>query len=367
MGLVGLPNVGKSTTFNFLSKLDVPAENRPFCTIDPHEARVNVPDEKFEKLCEIIKPQRGVPANLTIYDIAGLIRGASEGQGLGNAFLSHISAVDGIYHVVRAFDDPEVTHAEGEVNPENDMEIINDELRFKDIAHCERLEKEFDTKSRKGQDKAMLFSKEVMTKALNCLREEKKWIRDCQWDDKEIDVLNTANFLTAKPVVYLVNMSENDFVRQKNKYLMRIKTWVDANCPGPIVPYSANFESTLQKLPDEESRKSYMADVGAKMSMVSKIINTGYSALNLIHFFTFGEVEVRCWTLRKGSKAPQAAGCIHSDMEKCFISADVYKYDDLVAHGSEAAVRANVGIQPKGKDYVVEEGDLIVIKHNAKK
>ncbi|KAL8272235.1 hypothetical protein Esti_003829 [Eimeria stiedai] len=365
MGMVGLPNVGKSTTFNLLCKQSVPAENYPFCTIDPHEARMNVPDDRFKWLCGHFKPKSEVSATLSIFDIAGLVPGAHRGEGLGNAFLSHIQAVDGIFHVVRAFADEEVVHSEGEVDPVKDLSTIASELRLKDVERAQRLLEDLQKSSRqqKAADKAKKAQEEVLQSVLKLLEEE-KWVVQGNWKAAEVEVLNEYQFLTAKTVVYLVNMSEKDFIRQKNKWLAKIHTWVQENVPGPIIPYSALFESKLAELPDDAAREKHIKDSGASKSMLDKIIQTGYHALHLIHFFTCGEDEVKCWTIRAGTKAPQAAGVIHTDFERGFICAEVYKYADLVELGSENAVKAAGKYLQKGKDYVVEDGDIIFFKFN---
>eukprot|EP01053_Blabericola_migrator_P005001 Blabericola_migrator_1__5000@NODE_2599_length_2554_cov_137_698432_g1574_i1_p2_GENE_NODE_2599_length_2554_cov_137_698432_g1574_i1NODE_2599_length_2554_cov_137_698432_g1574_i1_p2_ORF_typecomplete_len407_score93_14YchFGTPase_C/PF06071_13/6e39MMR_HSR1/PF01926_23/1e27MMR_HSR1/PF01926_23/1_7e03FeoB_N/PF02421_18/1_2e07FeoB_N/PF02421_18/8_5e02Roc/PF08477_13/0_2Roc/PF08477_13/2_8e03Dynamin_N/PF00350_23/1_9MnmE_helical/PF12631_7/0_27MnmE_helical/PF12631_7/4e03AAA/PF00004_29/0_34_NODE_2599_length_2554_cov_ len=369
MGLVGLPNVGKSTTFNLLSKQAVPAENFPFCTIDPHEARMNVPDDRFKWLCEHYKPKSEVPATLTIYDIAGLVPGAHEGEGLGNAFLSHIQAVDGIYHVVRAFESDEIVHTQGEVSPIDDLITISDELRFKDIERCRKTVEDLTKVVGRGHDKSKAGELVVLQEVLKWLEDgygssQGKWISSRNWSAKEVDVLNDYQFLTAKPVVYLVNLSEADFVRQKNKWLAKIVQWVQANLPGPIIPYSAEFEQKLADMETEEEKLDYMKSHKIEKSMINKIINTGYTTLNLIHYFTAGEDEVKCWTIRAGTKAPQAAGIIHTDMERGFICAEITKFDDLKEKGSESAVKAAGKVYTKGKEYVMEDGDIAFYKFN---
>eukprot|EP01054_Gregarina_sp_Poly1_P010034 Gregarina_sp_Poly_1__10033@NODE_672_length_6835_cov_143_220597_g507_i0_p2_GENE_NODE_672_length_6835_cov_143_220597_g507_i0NODE_672_length_6835_cov_143_220597_g507_i0_p2_ORF_typecomplete_len392_score65_32YchFGTPase_C/PF06071_13/4_6e39MMR_HSR1/PF01926_23/4_8e28MMR_HSR1/PF01926_23/1_9e03FeoB_N/PF02421_18/8_1e08FeoB_N/PF02421_18/33MnmE_helical/PF12631_7/0_047Roc/PF08477_13/0_1Roc/PF08477_13/3_3e03Dynamin_N/PF00350_23/1_6AAA/PF00004_29/0_37TrwB_AAD_bind/PF10412_9/0_39RsgA_GTPase/PF03193_16/0_77RsgA_G len=364
MGLVGLPNVGKSTTFNLLCKQSVPAENFPFCTIDPHEARMNVPDTRFKWLCEHYRPRSEVPATLTIYDIAGLVPGAHEGEGLGNAFLSHIQAVDGIYHVVRAFESDEIIHSQGEVNPLDDLETISNELRFKDIERCKSRVEDYSKVVARGHDKSKAAELSILKEVLTHL-ESGKWISaDRNWTAKEVEVLNDYQFLTAKPVVYLVNLSQTDFIRQKNKWLPKIAKWVQEKLPGPVIPFSAEFEQKLAELESDEAKADYIKSVGAHKSMVDKIISTGYSALQLLHYFTSGEDEVRCWTVRQGTKAPQAAGLIHTDMERGFICAEITKFDDLVEKGSDAAVKAAGKLSTKGKDYIVEDGDIVFYKFN---
>ncbi|CDU17077.1 GTP-binding protein, putative [Plasmodium yoelii] len=354
---------GKSTTFNVLTKLNIPAENYPFCTIDPHEAKVTVEDERFDWLVDHFKPKSSVHAYLSIFDIAGLVKNAHLGEGLGNNFLSNIAAVDGIYHVVRAFENEDIIHTEGNINPVRDMEIINSELIYKDISNCERnLEEISKVLNRNKKDKIKQNEHDVLTIVLEHLKEH-KWIKDKAWKSSEIEVINEYNFLTAKPVVYLVNMSENDFIRQKNKYLAKIYNWVQEKNKGTIIPYCAEFEQKLLSMTENEKEEYFKAN-NIKTSMLNKIIKTGYYEINLIHFFTCGQDEVKCWTVRKGTKAPQAAGVIHTDFEKGFICAEVYKYTDLVEFKSEGEVKANGKYLQKGKDYVVEDGDIVFFKFN---
>ncbi|KAI9104467.1 P-loop containing nucleoside triphosphate hydrolase protein [Phlyctochytrium arcticum] len=375
MGIVGLPNVGKSSFFNALTNSAVSAENFPFCTIDPSEARVAVPDPRFDWLCDFYKPSSKVPAYLTVTDIAGLVKGAAEGQGLGNAFLSHIKAVDGIFHLLRAFDDADVIHVEGELDPVRDMAIIHEELRLKDE---EAINKAIDARKKdvaragKGgnaQDKAKKEEFDVVQKVQQWIVEQKKDVRDGDWNGKEIEIINTLQLITAKPVVYLCNLSERDYARKKNKWLPKIKAWIDANHPGDLlVPYSGVLEMKLTTMSPEEReeylkglKEQYEAPVPVT-SVFSKIVVAGYNALNLVYFFTGGPDEVRAWTIRKNTKAPAAAGTIHTDFEKAFIMAEVMKYDDLKELGSEAAVKAGGKYVQKGKEYVVQDGDILYFK-----
>lgn len=241
MGIVGLPNVGKSTTFNVLAKLHVPAENYPFCTIEPNKAVVPIPDARFNKLCEMWKPKSEVAAVLQVVDIAGLVRGASQGEGLGNHFLSTIKEVDGIYHVVRAFEDEEVTHTENDVNPVRDMEIINSELVLKDLEYVNNRLDDLDKQVKRTNNKEAKEEMEILERVKARLVDN-KWVRHGEWSNNDITVLNTHRFITAKQVVYLVNLSEEDYEKKKNKWLKKIKDWIDGNCPGEIIPYSANYE-----------------------------------------------------------------------------------------------------------------------------
>jgi obg-like ATPase 1 len=362
MGIVGLPNVGKSTFFNTLTQLNVPAENYPFCTIEPNEARVPVPDERFDWLCDFYKPPSKVQAFLQIWDIAGLVKGASTGQGLGNAFLSNIQAVDGIFHMIRVFEDEDVTHVEGSVDPIRDLEIISEELRLKDEERVVSIIEDLEPKVRragKSGPKELQNELTTMQKVLHCLKEERRPVRVGDWSAAEIEFLNKHLFLTAKPVVYLVNMTVSDFIKKKNKWLPKIKAWIDQHDGGQLIPFSAAMEAKLLNGED------VLDDNGAKMpSSLPKIIKAGYSTLHLVYFFTGGEDEVKCWTIRKGTMAPQAAGTIHTDFEKGFICAEIMKYDDLKALGSESAVKAGGKYKQKGRDYVVEDGDIILFKFN---
>lgn len=354
MGIVGFPNVGKSSTFNLLSNLDVKAENYPFCTIDPNVAKVPVPDERFTKLCEVFKPKSKVPATLSVYDIAGLVPNAHKGEGLGNAFLSHIQEVDGIFHMVRAFDSVDIVHTEGDVDPMRDVAIISNELVMKDTAAVEKKLHELKSKITRFNDDASKKERDVLEK-VSALLAKGKWVKDEDWQLNEIDILNDNLFFTAKPVVYLVNISQDNYLSKKNKWLAKVKEWVDANCPGKIIPFSVEFE---QKLATNESTGP---------TMVDKIIKTGYEVLNLNHFFTAGEDEVKCWTVIKGAKAPKAAGVIHGDFEKGFICAEVMKYPDFIELGSENAVKNAGKYKQHGREYEVEDGDIIFFKFNTPK
>jgi len=362
IGIVGLPNVGKSSFFNTLSKTDLgKAANFPYATINPEEARIPVPDARFEWLCDLYKPASKVPAFLTCIDIAGLTAGASTGAGLGNSFLSHVRAVDGIFQCVRAFDDAEVIHVEGDVNPIRDMEIIKEELRLKDQ---EWVEKHLDNLKKTGRalnstslaDKAKKEEIAVVEKILKVMKEDRRDVRKADWNNKEIDVVNGLQLLTAKPVIYLVNLSEKDFVRKKNKWLPKIKQWIDENNPGdPLIPFSVALEERLALATDEEIEEA--AKTGAA-SALGKITTAGYSGLDLIRYFTCGPDEVRAWTIRKGTKAPQAAGVIHSDFENKFVCGEIMAYEDLKEYGTEANVKAAGKLRQQGKPYEMIDGDI---------
>uniref|UniRef100_A0A8C7I8V8 Obg-like ATPase 1 n=1 Tax=Oncorhynchus kisutch TaxID=8019 RepID=A0A8C7I8V8_ONCKI len=364
IGIVGLPNVGKSTFFNVLTKSQAAAENFPFCTIDPNESRVPIPDERYDYLCTFHKPLSKVPAFLNVVDIAGLVKGAHAGQGLGNAFLSHISACDGIFHMTRAFEDEDIIHVEGNVDPVRDIEIIHEELRLKDEESLGPIIDKLEKTAVRGGDKKLKPEYDIMLKVKNWISEEKKHVRFYNdWNEKEIDVLNKYLFLTSKPMIYLVNLSEKDYIRKKNKWLIKIKEWVDAHDPGAmVIPVSGGLEAKLQDMTDEEKDK--YCEEAKTQSVLTKIIKTGYAALQLEYFFTAGPDEVRAWTVRKGSKAPQAAGKIHTDFEKGFIMAEVMKFQDFKEEGTENAVKAAGKYRQLGRNYIVEDGDIIFFKFN---
>ncbi|ODV97215.1 hypothetical protein PACTADRAFT_39428 [Pachysolen tannophilus NRRL Y-2460] len=343
-GIVGLANVGKSTFFQAITRcpLGNPA-NYPFATIDPEEARVTVPSERLDELFELYKSAKKIPAYITIYDIAGLTRGASAGEGLGNAFLSHIRAVDAMFQVVRCFDDADIIHIEGDVNPVRDLEIISNELRLKDIEFAEKhLEGVLKITKRGGQSLEVKQKKEeaaLVERIIEMLKDGKR-VANQDWSPKEVEVINTMFLLTAKPVIYLINLSEKDYIRKKNKHLLAIKEWVDKFSPGDvIIPFSVTLEERLSHMETDEERAEEEKRVGAT-SALPKIILTMRKKLDLISFFTCGPQEAREWTIRDGTKAPQAAGVIHNDLMNTFILAQVIKYQDIIEHKDEASVKA---------------------------
>jgi obg-like ATPase 1 len=364
MGIVGLPNVGKSSFFNIICDMDAEAANFPFCTIDPNVSRVPVPDARFDELVASHKPKSVVPAVLTVTDIAGLVKGASEGAGLGNAFLSHIAAVDGIFHMVRAFGNgDEVTHVEGDVDPVRDMEIIEGELRKKDLARLDGMHDDLKrfvdrgVKEKKPEYEALVAAKEWL--------EAGKDIRDGDWTGGQIEWLNTFQLLTAKPMMYLVNLSEKHFLRKSNKWLPKIAEFIKSRGGAKVIPFSVEFESKLHGMSPED-RAADCKDVQAK-SMMPTLGTAGYPTLDLIHYFTAGPDEVRAWTIRDGLLAPQAAGVIHTDFEKGFISADVMSFDAWKEHGSESAVKAAGKLRMEGRKYEVKDGDIMHFKFNVSK
>jgi len=363
MGIVGLPNVGKSSLFNLMTKCEVKAENFPFCTIDPNVARVQLPDDRFNWLCEHYQPKSKVPSALEVVDIAGLVPGAHEGAGLGNAFLSHIGHVDGIYHMVRVFADPDIIHTEGELDAIRDLDIISNELRLKDLDIMKKkripLARFANTVPLKRPELAF-FDKVIQ------ILEEGKDVRNVDWNAKEVEFLQEQLMLTAKPVTVIINMSEKDFIRQNNKWLKPIFAWVTQHSPGSkIIPVSVALEQKVFPM-TPEARESYLTENKTK-SKLSQIIQSGFESIQLVNFFTCGADEVRAWPVMKGSLAPRAAGVIHGDFEKFFIKAEVFKFADLKELGTELAVKGAGKYRMQGKTYVVEDGDILLIKHNAKK
>ncbi|CAH6722284.1 obg-like ATPase 1 [[Candida] jaroonii] len=365
-GIVGLANVGKSTFFQAITKspLGNPA-NYPFATIEPEEARVIVPSPRFDTLCDLYKPKSEVPAFMTIYDIAGLTKGAHAGEGLGNNFLANIRAVDAIFQVVRCFEDSDIIHINDEVNPAVDLDIVFDELRLKDIEfaqkHLEGIEK---ITRRGGQSLEVKQKKEEaeLVKRIIQLLEDRQRVANQVWTAKEVELINTMFLLTAKPCIYLVNLSERDYIRKKNKHLLKIKEWVDKHSPGDlIIPISVCLEEKLTGMGSDEEREAYLKEIGTQ-SALPKIITSMRQKLDLISFFTGGPDEVREWTIRKWYTAPQAAGTIHTDLEKTFILAQVIKYDDLIEYKDEPSVKAAGKLMMKGKDYYVEDGDILYVK-----
>ena len=371
MGIVGLPNVGKSTFFNTLSKLHVPAENYPFCTKEPNLAKVPVPDQRFKQLVKAFKPKSVVSSVLTVTDIAGLVAGAAEGKGLGNAFLSHIRAVDAIYHMLRAFDDKNITHVEESVDPVRDIEIIENELLAKDIETCQKgIDPLTRLCSRGHGSKEQQFEYKVLNKVMETLIAGKP-VRDHPWTMKEIPVINDFYFLSAKPVIYLVNLKQKSYVNKRSNYLPKILEAVKAKDPGAqVIPFSAEYEMNYidAELSGGDALNTFIKENNNMKSVLPQIIKAGYKTLQLINYFTCGADEVRAWAIREGTLAPAAAGVIHTDFEKGFICADVYGFKDWKKQGadetSEKKVKAAGQCRMQGKNYEVQSGDIMFFKFN---
>jgi obg-like ATPase 1 len=371
MGILGLPNVGKSSLFNLLTEQSVAAENYPFCTIDPNESRCPVPDLRFEWLCELWQPASKIPAYLQITDIAGLIKGASEGAGLGNAFLSHIQAVDGLYHVVRAFDNPEVVHVEDSVDPIRDLNTIMYELCRKDAVYLEsvKAKKEMDIKrDPKNKPQPMYYT---MMEKLDNLLANNMPLRSGTWSIEEVAKINELlpQAITLKPIVYLVNLDSKSFKRKGNKWLVPIGEWVNTHGGGQVIPFSVEWEQAYWNLRnDPAGREALLAESPGLKSVLPRIVKVGYNVLNLQYFFTAGEDEVRCWTIPAGATAPEAAGAIHSDFERGFIKAEVCSYDDFKAlcngQKSMANIKAAGKYRQEGRNYIMQDGDIVHFMFN---
>lgn len=359
-GIVGLPNVGKSTLFNCLSNAKAQAANFPFCTIEPNIGVITVPDERLNRLSYLVHPLKITPTTIEIVDIAGLVKGASKGEGLGNQFLANIRETDAVIHVLRCFDNPNVVHVDGSVNPVRDKEIIDFELQLKDL---DALQKKMDKYRRTTNpgDKVSSKAFEVMSIFKNHL-ESGKSARSAPVAKEDFIHIADLFLLTAKPVLYVCNVDEK-FAVTGNKYVEEIKKCVKGENADVLI-ISAAIEADIAQLESYDDRKVFLSELGLTEPGVNKLIKAAYRLLNLITYFTAGEKEVKAWTITKGMKCPQAAGVIHTDFEKGFIKAEVIKYDDYIKNGSEAACREAGKIGIEGKEYVVQDGDVMHFRFN---
>ena len=360
LGIVGLPNVGKSTLFNSITKAGAECANYPFCTIEPNIGMVSVPDERLEKLASMYNPQKVTPAVIEFVDIAGLVKGASQGEGLGNKFLSHIREVDAICEVVRCFEDANVVHVDGSVNPVRDIETINLELIFADIETVnKRLEK---AKKNLKADKKFQEEIDVLEKVKENL-ESGISIRSVDFKEEEKMLIKDMFLLTSKPILYIANVDENDLENPDNNiFVKQVKEYVN-NEHSEVIPLCIKIEEELSGL-EKEDKKEMLEALGIEESGLDKVIKKSYDLLGLMSFLTAGEPEVRAWTIKKGTKAPEASGKIHSDIQRGFIRAEVVSYDDLIREGSMLSAKEKGLVRSEGKEYIMQDGDIVLFKFN---
>lgn len=352
-GIIGLPNVGKSTLFNALCENEQAlAANYPFATIDPNSSLVKVPDERLDQIANICNPQKIIPAAFEIVDIAGLVKGASKGEGLGNAFLSHIRSVNALFHIVRCFEDDDIQHVENRIDPLSDIQIINAELALSDLDILEKNQQKLKKMQKTDDDKKKVS---IIEKAIQLISDEKKILGNL--DKEEINYLNTYQLISTKPVVYICNVDENSAL-SGNEFTKKIDTYSKEN-NSEVLLISAKIESEISQITDFKDKQDFLESMGLKETGLKRVIKKGYEILNYINYFTAGEKELRAWTITKGTLAPSAAGTIHSDMEKGFIRAETISFNDYLSHKGEAGAKEKGKLRLEGKEYEVKDGDIM--------